>query len=91
MRPDLVVFVPETAGDDLGFEHAAEQLAIKAFVAKTAVEAFIHAVLPRTARLDESGGDARVLQPGLKRTGDKLTAVIAAQMASDSKGSWFDP
>jgi hypothetical protein len=39
MRPDLVVFVPDTAGDDLRFEHAAEQFAIKAFVSKTAVEA----------------------------------------------------
>ncbi len=84
MRSDGVVFVAEAAGDNLRFEHAAEQFAIEAFVAEAAVEAFVHAVLPRTAWFDEACGDARVLQPGLEGAGGKLTAVVAAQMPGRS-------
>ena len=39
VRPDLIVFVAESASEDLRFEHAAEQFAIEAFVAKAAVAA----------------------------------------------------
>ncbi len=62
------------------FEEVGEQLAVEAFIAEAAVEAFVDSVLPGTAGLDEAGLDARLLQPFLEELGDKLRAVVAAQV-----------
>ena len=80
MRPDVVVLVAVDAGDALGLEDIDEQFPVEAFVPKLAVEAFVDAVLPGAARLDESGLDARTGQPFFEIAGDELTAVITAQV-----------
>ncbi len=58
MGADVVVFVAEGAGDHLRLQRAVQQLAIEAFVAEAAVEAFVDAVLPGTAGFDEPCYDA---------------------------------
>jgi hypothetical protein len=77
---DGVVFVPEGADDDLRLQDALEQLSIEAFVPEAAVEAFVEAVLPRTAALDEARNDAALFKPALEHAGDKLAPVVAAQV-----------
>lgn len=81
VRAARVVIVSERSGDTLRLNHAGEQLAVEAFVTETAVEAFIHAVLPWTGRLNEARRDPGVAQPRLEVLRNELTAVIAAQMA----------
>ena len=80
VRPAGVVVIAEVPGETLGFEHTGEQLAVQAFIAEATVEAFVNAVLPRAAGLDETRGDARFAQPRLEVFGDKLAAIVAAQV-----------
>jgi len=79
MRALRIVLLPERTGDGLRFQHAAEQLPIKAFVAEAAIEALIHAVLPRAARLVKADPDASLRQTFLQRPGHELSPVVAPQ------------
>lgn len=80
MRPDRVIFVAKAARDDLGLEHAGQHLAVEAFVAKAAVEALVHAVLPRAARFDEARDDAGRFEPLLQFPRNELAPIVTAQM-----------
>lgn len=80
VRTDVVVFFAVGAGDDLRLQGAFQQFAVEAFVAEAAVEAFVYAVLPGAARLDEARDDAALIEPALEHAGDKLAAVVAAQV-----------
>jgi len=80
MRALPIILLPEPTGDDLRFQHPADKLPIKAFVAEAAIGALVHAGLPQAARLDEAAPDARLRQPFLQRRGHKLTPVVAPQV-----------
>ncbi len=53
-----VEFLPERTADYLRLQHKADQLPIGAFVPEAPIEALVHAVLPRAARLDEADPEA---------------------------------
>jgi hypothetical protein len=63
---DVVVFISEGSPDALRLEEVGEQLAVEAFIAEAAVEAFVDPVLPRAAGFDEAGLDARLVQSVLE-------------------------
>jgi hypothetical protein len=52
--------------DTTRLEEVGEQLAVEAFIAEAAVEAFVDPVLPRAAGFDEAGLDARLVQSVLE-------------------------
>ena len=77
-----MVVVPTPGFDhDTRFLAAAEPFERQALVAELAVEALIVAVLPRFARIDVRGVDARVGEPGEDRVADELRSVVRAQEA----------
>jgi hypothetical protein len=80
IRALRIVLLPERAGDDLRFQHAAEQPPIKAFLAEAAIEPLVNAVLPLAARLDEADPDVSLRQPFLQRPGHELGPVVAPQV-----------
>jgi hypothetical protein len=84
LRARSRVLLPERIGDDLRFQHAAEQLATKAPAAEAAIEVLVHAVLPRAARLDEVRRYVGLRQPFLQCQGHELTPVLAPQVPSGS-------
>jgi hypothetical protein len=65
----------------LRLEHAGEQFAIDALVAEPPVERLVDPILPRTAWFGEAGRDACGFQPRSEELGDKLAAIVTAQMA----------
>ncbi len=66
MRALRIVLLLKRTGDDLRFQHATEQLPIKAFVAEAAMEALVHTVWPRSAQLDKADPNASLPQPFLQ-------------------------
>ncbi len=89
----VIVFSP-SADHRTRFLAAAEPLDAQAFVAELAVEAFARAVLPRLARLDQSGPNALIRDPleqckryelrPVVRTQDLRQAVIALDLLEDA-------
>ena len=59
-------------------------LAVEALVAEAAVEGFHEAVLPWAARLDVEGLYLVCCQPALEFLGDKLRAVVGADVVGRS-------
>ncbi len=59
----LVVVLSPRLEDDSGFGPGSKPLQTQALVTEFAVEAFIHAILLRLARIDQGGGDAVRKQP----------------------------
>src|SRR3954471_691493 len=53
MRPHFIVMAAPRFNDHLRFASATEPLEAQALVAEAAVEAFVHTVLPRLARIDQ--------------------------------------
>ena len=84
VRTDVVVLFVEGQRHALGLEEVGEQLSVEALVAEAPVEAFVDAVLPWAAGLDEAGLDARQNQPFLEKFGDKLRSVVAPQVGGCS-------
>ena len=81
VRPARVVVVAESPRDALRFEHAGEQFTVEALVPESSVERLVDPILPRTGWLDEAGRDPGRFEPRLEKLGDKLGAVVAAQIA----------
>ena len=80
MRPLLVVLGSEVFDDDASLGQGPELLAVEALVAEAAVEGFHEAVLSGASRLDVDGLDLVVGQPPLEFGGDKLRAVVGADV-----------
>ncbi len=49
MRPNMIVVSTPLLDDNLGFFQRIEKLPVKEFIPEPAIEAFVIAVLPRTA------------------------------------------
>src|SRR6476661_2973133 len=81
MRPDFIVMAAPGFDDHLRFTSAAEPLEAQALVTEAAVEALVHAVLPRLTRIDQRRFDTRLLQPFEDRFAHEFGAIIRAQVA----------
>src|SRR6476620_9829843 len=81
MRPDFIVMAAPGFDDHLRLASAAEPLEAQALVTEAAVEALVHAVLPRLTRIDQRRFDARLLQPFEDRFAHEFGAIIRAQVA----------
>jgi len=81
VRPARVIVVAESPRDALRLENAGEQFTVEALVPAATIERFVHPILPRTAKRNEPGRDARLAQPRWEKLGDKLAAIVAVQMA----------
>ena len=67
--------------DDAGFDAVAKPLDGQTFVSELAIEAFIGAVLPGFAGIDERGFDVRVGEPLEKCVADEFRTIVRAQVA----------
>src|SRR5215470_9451122 len=76
MRPDRIVMTPPAFDDDLSFSVGVEDLAIEQLIAKSAVEAFDVAILPRTAGLDIGSLGADGGDTSLDSLGAELRSVV---------------
>ena len=65
---------------NFGFSQAQKNLTVQAFIAKTVVEAFHVAVLPRATRIDVDRSDPQFLEPFLDFLGDELGSIVAADV-----------
>src|SRR3954454_15419156 len=81
MRSDGVVVTPPALDDDLRLAKGVEDLAIEQFVSQPGIEALDVTVLPRTARSDIGGLGSDRRDPLLDGLGDKLRAVVGANVA----------
>src|SRR3974390_2104027 len=76
----IQVVVPTPILDDRACLLAgAEPFGAQAFVPQLAVEAFVCAILPRLARVDEGGADSALLQPAQDRTAHEFWPIVRAQ------------
>ncbi len=80
MRSPVVVLQPPLHAQHPGLRQRSEQLRIQQLIPQPPVEALGVAVLPRAARLDIQRLDPRRLQPKADPPGNKLRAVIAADV-----------
>lgn len=80
MRPTPVVVSAPIFNNDFRFFHGHKHLTVQQLVPQFAVEAFAVAVLPGTAGLNVLRLNAQVRQPSLQRQGDKLRAVVRAEV-----------
>jgi len=78
MEAEGVVLPAPAVGQSLGLSCRGEQLGVEEFVSEPAVEPLGKAVLPRESWLDVASGGAAGLVPALKRMGNELGVVIAA-------------
>ena len=84
VRTTLIVFETLALQDNACFAQVAEEFAVQAFIAQLIVKALNRPVLPRAPWLDIERLDSLRLQPVLHAVGNKLGAVIAAQMLGHS-------
>ena len=84
--PLLVVEADPVGDDDAGLGERVELLAVEALVPEAGVKGFDVTVLPRRARVDVERADAAVSQAVPDGTGDKLWAVVGADMFRRSVG-----
>ena len=81
MRSHTIVMAPPTFDDDPGLLERVEALSVEQLIAHSGIEALDVAVLPRAARCDVGGLRADRVDPCLNRLGDKLGAVVGANVA----------
>src|SRR5436190_7535859 len=81
MRPHCIVVASPGFDDYLGFASTAEPLDAQALVTESAVEALVHAVLPRFAGVDQGGLDAGALQPLENGVAEEFRPVVGTQIA----------
>src|SRR6476660_931545 len=79
MRPDFIVMAAPGFDDHLRLASAAEPLEAQALVTEAAVEALVHAVLPRLTRIDQRRFDTRLLQPFEDRFAHEFGAIVHAE------------
>ena len=84
--PLLVVEADPVGDDDPSFGERIELLAVEALVTEAGVKGFDVAVLPGRAGVDVKRADASVGQAVPDSTGDKLGAVVGADMLRRSVG-----
>ena len=84
--PLLVVEADPVGDDDASFGERIELLAVEALVTEAGVKGFDVPVLPGRARVDVERADAAVGQAVPDGTGDKLGAVVGADMLRRSVG-----
>ena len=84
VRTTLVIFDAPAFQDNARFVQIAEEFAVEAFIARLVVKALNVSVLPRAPGLDVKRLDLLGLQPVLDAGGDKLWAVVAAQVLGHS-------
>jgi len=90
----MVVFTSEIFDDDSGFGQRPELFPVEALVAPPAMKALHKTVLPWAARLGVNRLDLIAGQPALHFVGDKLRAIVAAQVgqvASEPSSALFSP
>lgn len=80
MRSFLVVKAEPLGEEVFGFAEGVDQLAIQAFHAEAAVEAFDIPVLPRAAGVDVDGADLGLLQPFTDLARNELRPVVRADV-----------
>jgi len=80
VRAHEIVFIPKVLDDHTGLGERPELLPVEALVAEAAVEGFDEAILPRAARIDVDGLDLVLGQPALEFLGNKLRAVVGADV-----------
>ena len=81
MRSNVIEVTTPAFDDDAAFDSVAKPLDRQAFVAELSIEAFIGAVLPWFARIDQRSFDVLVGEPFENRVADKLRTVVRTQMA----------
>src|SRR5205823_9719509 len=86
MRADFIVMAAPALDDRLGLRPRPEPFETQALVAELAIEAFVNAILPRLAGLDQCRVDALRDDPGQERFRHELRAVVAAQ---EARGTTF--
>ena len=84
--PLLVVEADPVGDDDASFGERVELLAVEALVTEAGVKGFDVTVLPGRARVDVERADAAVGKAVPDGTGDKLWAVVGADMFRRSVG-----
>ena len=70
--------------DNASLVQIAEEFAVQAFIAQLVMKALDMPVFPRAPRLDVERLDLLRLQPVLHAGGDKLRAIVAAQVFGHS-------
>jgi hypothetical protein len=81
MRPNYIVVPTRGFNDDLGLAPATEPLHAQACVAESSIEALVHAVLPRLARIDQRSLNPCGLEPLENRFAHELRALGRTQVA----------
>ncbi len=84
--PLLVVEADPVGDDDAGLGERVELLAVEAFVPEAGVKGFDVTVLPRRARVDVERADAAVSQAVADGAGDKLWAIVGADVLGGAVG-----
>jgi hypothetical protein len=84
VRPAFVVVNAPLLDGDLGFAQGVVDLAIQAFVAELAVEAFAVAILPGTTGFDLQWCSTHSFEPCPQRAGNKFRSVVRTQVFSDA-------
>ncbi len=86
MRSDVIVVDTPVFDHHLGFDPVPEPLHGQAFVAELAVEAFVRAVLPRLAGIDQRRLDTFFAGPFEQRRTDEFRAIVNAEWLSAIRG-----
>ena len=80
MRPTLIILDPPGFDNDSGFQQRAKDFPVQTFISQLIMEALDEGLFPGCSRLDVDGFDLVVGHPISDGVGDKLRAVVAAQM-----------
>src|SRR6266540_660066 len=80
VRSGLVVGAPVLLDDDRGFEHREQRLMVETLFPEAVVKSLPHPILPRFARVDVRGCDARALQSPPDPVVYEFRAVVAPQI-----------
>ena len=80
MWSDMIALFQPGIDNDLRLSDCREPLGNQDFSSESTIEGFVVAVLPRTAGMDLDWLDACLLEPGLQITGNKLGAIVRANV-----------
>ena len=90
MWPNCIVVPTPGFNDYLRFAAAAEPLDAQALVTELAIEALIHPVLPRLARVDQRGLNAGAVEPFENRPANEFGTIVRSQIVSNRRPTSYD-